>query len=162
MVKTADTMSTSRSPWTAALSAPVLSFAPIRREMTEATPAPSPLESPMRIMKSGVTNPTAARALEPRPATQMALTMLYVDISNIATIMGPESFRIAFFGSPIRSETPAVAVSPGGNPAQDHDGHSPAIKEPPSFSRIEKLFFATRCISVWIVFISSCERPALI
>ncbi len=60
----------------AALSAPFLFLAPIHREIAELAPAPRPLPRPMRIMKNGVMNPTAARASSPRPATQMASARL--------------------------------------------------------------------------------------
>lgn len=63
-------------PCIAALSALALSPAPMRREMAEVTPAPRPLPSPTRIMKTGVMNPTAARASSPRPATQTASARL--------------------------------------------------------------------------------------
>ncbi len=59
-----------------ALSAPFLSRAPILRDMAEEAPAPRPMESPITTIKTGVTNPTAARASDPRPETQAALTTL--------------------------------------------------------------------------------------
>ncbi len=59
-----------------ALSAPSRFSPPILRAITEETPAPSPFPSPMKIMKTGVINPTAARASGPRPATQIALIRL--------------------------------------------------------------------------------------
>jgi len=64
------------------------------------TPAPSPFERPIRIIKSGVMNPTAARASAPSPAIQTASARLYVAIRSMAMIIGPESFLIAVLGSP--------------------------------------------------------------
>ena len=73
---TADMPRASRSACTAALFAPARSQAPMRRAIVDVTPAPSPLPSPIRTMKSGVMNPIAAMASAPRPATQIALTTL--------------------------------------------------------------------------------------
>jgi len=71
-----ETSKTSRRACMVVLSAPLLSCAPILREMEEETPAPRPLLRPTTTMNMGVTNPTAARASDPRPATQTAFTRL--------------------------------------------------------------------------------------
>jgi hypothetical protein len=39
-------------------------------------PAPIPVPRPRRTMKMGLMNPTAAKASEPRPTTQIAFTTL--------------------------------------------------------------------------------------
>ncbi|VVB72424.1 Uncharacterised protein [uncultured archaeon] len=103
-----DVINTNSIACMVALSAPALSPAPILLEMEEQTPAPMPFPMPIMTMKMGETNPTAARASGPRPATQTALTRLYVARIVMATIMGPESFKMAFLGSPINMETPRV------------------------------------------------------
>ncbi|OPY54335.1 MAG: hypothetical protein A4E49_01154 [Methanosaeta sp. PtaU1.Bin112] len=75
-VRSADNTIARTIAWAAAASAPALSPAPIRREMADETPAPRPLEIPITTMKMGLTNPTAASAVGPRPATHTALTRL--------------------------------------------------------------------------------------
>gem|GEM_PF-2993833 len=98
-----------RSEWTAARFAPAWSPAPILRAISDVAPAPRPFPRPTSTIKRGETKPTAASASAPRPATQIALTRLYVDIRSMTTIMGPESFTIAFLGSPVSRATPRVA-----------------------------------------------------
>ena len=51
--------------WTATLSAPFLSSAPILRDIADPPPSPRPVEMAITIMKNGRTNPTAARASGP-------------------------------------------------------------------------------------------------
>jgi len=75
-VDTTETMITKSMACMVALSAPLLSRAPILREMAEEAPAPRPMDRPITTIKTGVTNPTAARASDPRPETQAALTTL--------------------------------------------------------------------------------------
>ncbi len=53
MVTSAEMTTVMRNACIAALSAPYLSFAPIRREIAEAAPAPRPFPRPMRIRTGG-------------------------------------------------------------------------------------------------------------
>lgn len=58
--------------WTATMSAPFLSFAPILREIADPPPIPNPADIASAMKKKGKTKPTAASASGPRPETQRA------------------------------------------------------------------------------------------
>ena len=101
------------SVWTAAISPPFLSFAPIFLEIAEPPPTPSPVAIAVPMNSNGNANPTAAAASVPRPETQIRLMRLYNVCTTIATIMGRDKVRIAFFGSPSNAFTPFVWFSKG-------------------------------------------------
>lgn len=62
--------------WTAALSPPFLSFAPIFLEIAEPPPTPSPVARAVPMKRRGKANPTAAAASVPSPDTQIRLMRL--------------------------------------------------------------------------------------
>ena len=89
-------------------SAPSLSLDPILLDIAAPPPVPIPVARAMTMKKKGKKKPTAARAFAPRPDTQKASTRLYTVWTDMAIIIGSASLSIAFFGSPLRSLTPAV------------------------------------------------------
>ena len=86
---------------TAALSANFLSFPPIALAINEFAPEPIPFPTPTSIINSGVMNPIAASASDPRPATHILSARLYAIIRSMETIIGTANLFIAFLGSPV-------------------------------------------------------------
>jgi len=75
-VETAAVINISTMVWTALLSAPGLSRAPMRLEMAAPPPIPMPLARERTKKKSGKAKPTAERESGPLPETQMASARL--------------------------------------------------------------------------------------
>ena len=62
--------------WLPTLSAPSLSFAPMRLDIAAPPPTPKPVASAISMKKKGKKKPTADRASGPSRETQMASTRL--------------------------------------------------------------------------------------
>jgi len=92
------------------LPAPFLSSAPISLDIAAPPPIPRPFAIASAIKKKGKTKPTAARASEPIPETQIASVKLYIVVTDIAIIMGIASLMMAFLGSPSNVWTPFVSL----------------------------------------------------